>query len=238
MVKRMKTQNRIRTLTMALLLAVAWPLVAAPSSGIDRVLVKDGKLMAVRGGKTVPVTEEIKLSHGITVATNATYRVGQGRWHKLHEGQVLDRDGMLLSPNGSLRPVYDHVVMQGGKPMLQRDGELRPITSPLTLGDGSIVTPSGYHVKPGGPRIWLLDGEMLALDGSRIPVKDTIALLHGQVVVQKDGALIHLERWRTIMMNDGTKVFGDGRVVFRDGRQKRLREGEIITVQGVVRRLR
>jgi hypothetical protein len=38
------------------------------------------------------------------------------------------------------------------------------------------------------------------------------------------------------MMNDGTKVFGDGTVIMKDGTSRKLAEGEVLTVEGVVTR--
>ena len=40
---------------------------------------------------------------------------------------------------------------------------------------------------------------------------------------------------RSIMMNEGTKVFGEGKVVSKDGTITNLREGQIITIEGVVK---
>ena len=37
------------------------------------------------------------------------------------------------------------------------------------------------------------------------------------------------------MMNEGTKVFGDGRVLSPDGQTTQLAEGQIIIIQGVIK---
>jgi hypothetical protein len=55
------------------------------------------------------------------------------------------------------------------------------------------------------------------------------------VTVQKEGTQIPIGTGRSIMMNEGTKVFGDGKVVSPDGTVTELTEGEIITLEGVVK---
>jgi len=54
--------------------------------------------------------------------------------------------------------------------------------------------------------------------------------------VQKDGSVLTLDPGRSIMMNDGTKVTSDGTVIMSDGRTISLAEGQIVTVEGVVRK--
>jgi hypothetical protein len=54
--------------------------------------------------------------------------------------------------------------------------------------------------------------------------------------VQKDGSSLTLALGRSLVMNDGTKVMGDGTVIMSDGRTLSLTEGQIVTVEGVVRK--
>ena len=81
----------------------------------------------------------------------------------------------------------------------------------------------------------VIDGQLFTPDGKTIPAVDTISLQNGIVVVQKEGTQILIGNGRSIMMNDGTKVFGDGNVVSRDGQITALTEGQIITIEGVVK---
>ena len=77
--------------------------------------------------------------------------------------------------------------------------------------------------------------EAIAPDGTPIPALDTISLQHGKVVVQKEGTRLMIQPGRSIMMNEGTKVFGDGRVVSKDGTITNLAEGQILIIEGVVK---
>ncbi|MBI5383641.1 MAG: hypothetical protein HZA90_03040 [Verrucomicrobia bacterium] len=222
---------------LAALCGLLSPLAAAdlPPASIEKVMLKEGRLLVVQAGNTRPADAEVVLPQDIRVATNASFRVKDGKPRPLSEGQVLGADGMLTSPDGSVVPVVDHVAVRSGQVTLTKDGESAAVSADVPLGDGSKITRDGYHVAAAGSRVKLLDGQMFKLDGQPIASADTVTLRGGAVRVQKDGSQFAVARGRSLMMNDGTKVFGDGYVVFRDGRTQRLSEGEILTVQGVTR---
>ncbi len=203
---------------------------------VDRVMLKDGIMKVVQGGQTSDMEKEVKLQHDITVMTNGTFKVKDGKERALQEGQILSADGMLTSPDGSIVPVFDNILAKNGLSMITRDGETTPLASNFTLGDGRIITPDGYIIQRDGLRLKLLDGQMYQLDGKAILAKDSVTLREGKVWVQKDGAQFEVMPGRSLMMNDGTKVLGDGTVVMTDGTQRKLAEGEILTLQGVVRK--
>jgi hypothetical protein len=209
---------------------------AQPAQPAEKVLVKDKVIYAVQGSATNQVLKELELTKDIKVMTNCAFRVKEGKERQLAEGQVLGADGMLTSPDGSVTPVADHVAIKNGRVWLARDGESAALQAALTLGDGSTVSPDGYLTKASGERGKLLDGQWIGLDGRLIPARDTIMLSGGKVRVQKDGSLLEVPAGRSLMMNDGTKVFSDGRVVRRDGTTRKLAEGEILAVEGVVRK--
>lgn len=202
---------------------------------VQRVTMKDGQMYALTGGSMALMKAEVELPQALRVMTNGTYTVKGGKVRSFKEGQSLGADGMLTSPDGSIVPVFDHVVMRAGQPRIMRDGNLSALSSAVTLADGTRITPDGF-VEKQGRRLRLLDGQIFRLDGTKVPAKDTITLRNGKVTVQKDGSLLHVAPGRSLMMNDGTKVFGDGTVVLKDGTRKQLAEGEILTVEGVVTR--
>ena len=81
-----------------------------------------------------------------------------------------------------------------------------------------------------------MDGELFQFEGSALPARDTITMQDGRVMVQKDGTMLVVSPARSIMMNDGTKVLGDGTVIDFNGRQTKLSKGQILVVEGVVRK--
>jgi hypothetical protein len=211
------------------------PLSAQPVPSVERVFAKGGRVCVVANGATNLLEKELTLPNEIKVKTNATFRVKGGKERKLEEGQVLGADGVLTSPDGSVAPVFDNLAVKRGKVVLFKDGDASVLQSEYLLGDGFRITPEAYRVAPDGFQEKLLDGQMFRLDGQSIPVRDTITLANGKVRVQKDGSMLDVPLGRSMMMNDGTKVFGDGTVVFRDGSTRKLSEGEILAVEGLVR---
>lgn len=200
----------------------------------ERVFLRGGAVFTVEDGRSLPTTNEVTLPHDITVQTNGTFRVRGGRKRPLTEGQSLGRDGMLISLEGTVRPVFDHIAFLKGKPLIMKDGEISPLPEEVDLPDGQRVTGDGYLYTKTGVRRKLLDGEILDLTGKEILANDSIVLREGKVMVQKDGALLEVPPGRSVMMNDGTKVFGDGTLVQKDGTKKNLTPGEIVRVEGVL----
>ena len=192
----------------------------------------------VQEGKPSPMRGEITLSNDVTVKTNATFTVKGGKVRYLKEGQSLSRDGTLLSPDGTSTPVVDHVTMKAGKAVLVKDGESQALESEIVLGNGTRVSPDGAVIFPTGTKTRLLDGQLLKSEGGTLPVRDTITLRGGRVIVQKDGSALTIGLNQSIMMSDGTKVLGNGTVIEKSGEKIQLSEGQILIVEGVVRRPR
>lgn len=228
--------NALRLWTVSAVITASAVVAASAQEGgsVDRVTVKDSQLVAFQGAQTVPVIEKISLPNDITVFTNATYKVKEGRERTLAEGETLQRDGTLLKPDGSTSPVYDHLMVTRGRVMIMQDGEQSALAVEYTLGDGSRVAPDGTLIEKSGQRRRLLDGQILRFDGHSAPAKDTISLRDGKVSVQKDGSTFEVPKGRTLMMNDGTKVFGEGYALKRDGSRVTLSEGQTVEVEGVV----
>jgi hypothetical protein len=205
---------------------------------VGRVMRKDGQTVVVKGGAMLPLEEEVTFPNDLKVFTNGTYVVKQGKPRELKEGQSLGADGMLTSLDGSILPVFDHVTLKQGRVQVMRDGVLKPLTGEETFGDGVRVSPDGYVLTKTGRRVRLLDGQLFRLDGGEVPAKDSITFKGGKVTVQKDGSVLSVPPRGSIMMNDGTKVFGDGTVVPKEGAPRKLAEGETLTIEGVVRHMK
>jgi len=208
-------------------------LFAQANSFSEGVICFTNRTLLQRRGELTLLPDPMTMPGGIKVLTNGTFRVNEGRIRSLEAGQILRADGTLLSPDGSVTPVFDHIAMSNGRVLVFKDGEGAELTAPLTMPDGSIINPDGFYVR--GTRCSrLVDGQLLTLEGASMGGLDTITLINGEVVVYKSGALIHLQSPVQIMgMDDGTRVRADGLVTFRDGTTTQLIEGQTITVEGV-----
>jgi len=237
-IRNMKTIpiQQIVPLLVGCFLATASPLEAQDEKPVDRVTAKEGKTVVIRGSEQVALEKEVTFSGDIKVLTNALFKVKEGRERTLKEGQVLSAEGTILNSDGSLMPVFDHVVMKNGRVVVVQDGEPTSLDGEMTLADGTRVLADGTVTSHEGTRRKLLDGQMLKLEGGQIPAQDTILLKDGKVYVQKDGSTLEVLPGRTVMMNNGTKVFSDGSVLMRDGKRVTLVEGQVHTIEGVVTR--
>jgi len=228
------------TLGIIRILAVLIPLCGAANAAqeqdlaVDRVEYKKGKVMIQEEGKLIAAEKNMVMPNNITVTTNGTYRVNGGKVRTLTEGQVLDKDGMLSSPDGSVMPVIDHLERKNGRMLLIQDGDSKPLETEYAFTDGSKVLPDGTYRTANGTFRRVLDGDWMKLSGEAISSRDTITLRDGVVVVQKDGSQFKLQPRQSLMMNDGTKALGNGTVVMKDGSTVTLGEGQVITLEGVV----
>jgi hypothetical protein len=233
-------KSLVRASLVVLTICAAAAAVSAADSGqpVQRVLFRESKVVVVRAGTTAEISNNLTLPNAIVVSTNGTFRVGNGKDRMFKEGQSLSVDGTLLSPDGTVMPVFDHVVMQKGRTVVVKDGQSAVVTADLTLGNGGRISPDGTFVDAQGRRAKLLDGQMVRLTGQIMPSVDTITLINGKVVLQKDGSRIEVSPSQTVAMSDGTKVFGIGSVIKRDGTRVTLSDGQILTVEGVSTRPR
>jgi hypothetical protein len=204
------------------------------TAGAEWVLFQDGKMFAEHAGAKIPMEETITFSGAIRILTNGTFTVNGGKERKLQEGQVLNADGTLISPDGTIVPVVDHVTLEKGKVILIKDGDKALVSQRITLADGSQVYPDGTVLRKDGTKLRLLDGQLLKLSGTELPATDSITMQNGKVFVQKDGSKLYVRPGTSLMMSDGTKVFGDGTLVNKDGQKSSVAEGQIIPVAGPI----
>lgn len=221
-------------LSLALLCGGAMTALAAAPAPVDRVTFKSGKVLAPVEGKLTETTADVSLPNDVLVKTNGVFTVGKGKARQLREGQGIDAQGMLSSPDGSVVPVFDHIARRGGRVQVSVDGDARPIAGEQRLPDGSKILADGTIHRADGRLQRLMDGQLLRLDGAAVATTDTISLTGGKVVLFKDGGRVELKRGQIMAMSDGTRVSGDGVVTRTDGSRTTLKEGETLKIAGVV----
>jgi hypothetical protein len=211
---------------------VALPVFAQNDS--DAVMVKDGKTYFVQNDQPELLSYNLQFSHNITVTTNGTFSVGTGKDRLIASGQNLRRDGWLVNSDGSVEPAFDHVMMKAGQVLVVRDGDSSTLSQTMTFPNNLVLQPDGSCVYPDGRRSRLIDGQLFQLDGTPLAGRDTVTMIGGKVVVQKNGSLITLQPVQLMGMEDGTRVFGSGRIEKLDGTVIQLKEGKTILLQGVI----
>jgi hypothetical protein len=228
----------MKTLIVACyVVAASLHLIAAPGV-VEKVQFRNQKVFAMPGDTVLVAPKEIALPFDIVVRTNGTFTVGGGQPRQLQDGEILGADGMLIKPDGSIVPIIDHVTMNRGKVVMFKDGVATELHQLLQLSDGTSIDPEGTITPRDGAPRRLLDGEIFQLTGGSLPARDTITVKNGRVIVQKDGSQLTVEPNRSITMNDGTKVLSDGTIIKFNGDQLTVSEGQIYTLEGVVKRPR
>jgi hypothetical protein len=234
--------KRITLCTFAplfLLMLSSFTVLAAPAGAIEKVHFKDKKVLVWPGGLVLQAPNEVILPFDIVIQTNGTFTVKGGRTRLLQDGDVLGADGMLIKADGSVTPVMDHVTLNRGHVVVLKDGEPVEPRDMVQLGDGTILSPDRKIIPRAGLPRWLMDGELFHLEGGTLPARDTVTMQNGRVIVQKDGSMLALEPARSITMNDGTKVLGDGTIIkFLSGERATVSEGEVLVIDGVITRPR
>jgi len=232
----MKTRNKSGwTVTSFMItgLAAAWMGTSEAGGAEKKVTVTEGSPVVMEDGQRHPLKQNLDLTSAIQVRTNGTFTVNQGKPRKLLEGQILDQEGMLTNPNGTTKTVWDHLTKERGQMVLFRDGKGSALQQAITLPTGVEVRPNGVIALPDGQINRFLEGQIMKLDGTVLAATDTVMLKNGTVYVQKDGSQFPLRRRQSLMMNDGTKVFGTGKVAQKNGETIQLAEGQILKIKGI-----
>ena len=63
----------------------------------DCVMMKGGKLMVMKGGKTTDMTESMNLSNGSVVNTDGTLTMSDGTSKQLKNGDCVYMDGKMMN---------------------------------------------------------------------------------------------------------------------------------------------
>ncbi|MEO6902771.1 MAG: DUF6799 domain-containing protein [Bacteroidia bacterium] len=99
----MKTKKMIPTVFAALLLIV----ISFTSSKTfaqtksdstknkDYIMMKSGKMMHTKDGKTMPMAKEMTFKNGTRCMTNGDYEMSDGKKMKMKEGECMDMNGMM-----------------------------------------------------------------------------------------------------------------------------------------------
>jgi len=216
-----------------LLTANAGLILAQTDAPMETVSCRTNRTLLESDGQLALLKGELSFSHDIKVFTNCTFQVNNGKVRSLQEGQRLRADGNLLQADGSIQPAFDHIAMIAGTVRIFRDGDGQALDGPFTMPDGSIINPDGNYTRPSGRRSRLVDGQILALDGTALPSQDTITLRDGRVVVSKSGTLFTLQANQIMGLDDGRRVRGDGTILERDGSSTKLEDGQTLVVEGL-----
>ncbi len=65
----------------------------------DCVMMKDGKMMMMMGGKTMPMTKDMKMGNGTSVSMKGECMMADGKKMMMKNGDCMDMNGMMMPSN-------------------------------------------------------------------------------------------------------------------------------------------
>ena len=66
----------------------------------DHMMMKDGKVMMVMGGKTTPVDKDVVLANGTKVTPAGAVTMKDGMKSMMKEGEMMGMDGEMMTSDG------------------------------------------------------------------------------------------------------------------------------------------
>jgi hypothetical protein len=70
------------------------------------------------------------------------------------------------SNQATVRPVKDMMILRQGKMMIFKDSHLSPMEKPMTMKNGTVITPTGMMTMKDGSTHQMAEGERLDMDGN------------------------------------------------------------------------
>ena len=61
----------------------------------EHLMMMDGKMMHIKDGKTMELTQEMKLSNGAIIAKDGMMKMKNGKTRKLKDGEMIYMDGKM-----------------------------------------------------------------------------------------------------------------------------------------------
>jgi hypothetical protein len=201
---------------------------ALSASGMDGVMMKDGKLVTKNGEEMTELTGERTLANGTKISATGEVTTADGKSFQLREGDLVADDGTFFT-----RIVEDGVVRKDGKVMAVKAGGKSQLTAETTLSDGTRIQPDGKVVSKAGKEWELDDGDAILRDGRPV--------LQGSIIVKDGKPLLVKECMGTPLTEeeslDGTKVRPDLAVTLKDdGGEATLKDGDIVKPDGTILR--
>ncbi|MBI1842274.1 MAG: hypothetical protein HYR88_15670 [Verrucomicrobia bacterium] len=218
-------------------------LVGSPESpgaafqSVPCVRMRSGRVEVLRAGIQAPLLRALRLPNEIELHPDGVLLKRGAPIGKLAEGERLFMDGALFRPDGSMTYPQEHFVRVKGKLMRVVQGVAEPVPPGQQLENGTWIGEYGRMIMPNGYASHLQDGQIFQPDGQELRAWDTITYRDGRVVLFKDGSLIPLPPGRTMVMNDGTLVRGDGSLLRHSAARAyaseapvRLSDGDLVRV--------
>lgn len=208
----------------------------------DGVMLRNGKVVKWDRGKPVIVEKGFVMANGSKVSPDGVIILKDGIKIIMQEGDVVGSKGEYgFAREGFL---MEGLVKRDGKIIVLEDGKFRPLTESKTLGNGSVVEPTGLVTSTDKNKITMKDGDFLTLDGelyvgkggksdlkfAEKSINDHLIFREGKMLLMKNGEPEIL--LKEIVMPNGAKVSTHGHIHNPDGTKIVLKEGQKMDMKG------
>ncbi len=123
----------------------------------DAVMMKDGKMMITKDGKTSPMTNEVTMTNGTKVMVDGTIVLKDATTMKMGEDDIIFMTGKMDKK--------EHLILKNGVMMVVRNGKTTPMEKEMSLEDGSKVMMDGTVVKKDGTTTKIGETDMILMEG-------------------------------------------------------------------------
>lgn len=193
-------------------------------SAKDGIVMKDGKMVAIKDGNKTEMTQETTLKDGSKVMKDGSVVGADGAKWSLKNGEMIDWDGKF-----SIHFVKDGVVQKDGKVWAIKAGEKSEVSGETILSDGTKVMVGGNVVSKDGKKWQLNNGDAILQDGRGV-MEGSVVGWGEKPFMTADCAGTPLKEEKKF--SNGTKVMPDGTIVFADGKSGKLQDGDVLQKDG------
>lgn len=123
-------------------------------------MMKDRALYFVKDGLLQPLSQDVAFPNGTQLRLDGTLLTRAQQFVRIQDGQMLSPDGQPLQ-------AFDHVMVTGGRLVLQKDGSILNLPAGRVIGmsDSTRIDGSGVVTRLNGEQIVLREGQRLTLPG-------------------------------------------------------------------------
>lgn len=204
----------------------------------DGVIMRDGKVFKMdKEGHMFPYNGDIEFTNGTKVNKFGDITFASGLKTKMHEGEVVMKNGNLAIIESKVKKL-EGFVFKEGKVYEILPSDLRSFEGKKTITDSNYVTPEGkYYLGKSGKFIQLKEGEVVTTSGEVFTPLPEVAT-NESYVVRRDNVVIKAVNNKMAVVDvdylfpNGIKVSPQGLVSVKEGVSFTLRSGEKLNSKG------
>lgn len=143
------------------------PAVEEKSAAKEHLMMTDGKVVVMKGSKTMDLDKTVTLEDGTKVTPDGTITLKDGKTMKMDKDDLIMMDGKMSKRT--------HLMLKDGKMMVVKDGKASPMEKDMTLENGTKVAKDGTVTMKDGKTTKVVETDMILLDGTMAKIPEVPA---------------------------------------------------------------